>query len=266
MKIITITLQVFLLALISPLVSGVIRKIKNNLRMRKGPGIFQPYYNLLKLFGKEEVIPEYSSWIFRAAPYVMLSSTAAALFLVPVYAPGVSAAGMGDFLAIIFLLALGRFFMALAALDAGSSFGGMGSSREMFISSVVEPVIVLSAFAVGALHGSTNFEAMNLPDSMFLCRVSAALALLFAAIAETSRLPVDNQETHLELTMIHEAMVLEYSGRGLALTPTGETLLAYASRKLDAGTAAVLGRTAGAMVPVQGAAAPAVARTTWAGR
>jgi len=217
MKIITITSQVFLLILISPLVSGVIRKIKNNLRMRKGPGIFQPYYNLFKLFGKEEVVSERASWIFGAAPYVVLSSTVAALFLVPVYAAGVSADGTGDFLAVVFLLALGRFFIALSALDTGSSFGGMGSSREMFISSVVEPVIVLSAFAVGVLHCSTNFTAVNMPDTMFLCRAAAALALFFAAIAETSRLPVDNQETHLELTMVHEAMLLEYSGRPLAL-------------------------------------------------
>jgi formate hydrogenlyase subunit 4 len=217
MKILFILSQVLLLVLISPLVSGVIRKIKNNLRMRTGAGIFQPYYNLIKLFGKEEVVSANITWIFNAAPYVVIASTITAVSLVPVVVTKISMYTMGDFLLIIFLLSLGRFFMALSAIDTGSSFGGMGSSREMFLSAIVEPAAVLAVFAVAVSSGSTSLTAINIPDGMYLSRFLAAVALFFVAIAETSRLPVDNQETHLELTMVHEAMVLEYSGRSLAL-------------------------------------------------
>jgi len=205
------------LILLSPLVSGIIRKIKDNLRMRRGASIFQPYYNLLKLFNKEEVVSDKASWIFRVTPYIVFSSSVTALFIVPVLAPGISAGGMGDFLAVIFLLALGRFFLALSALDTGSAFGGMGSSREMYISSVVEPVAILAVFAASMGHGSTSLAAVNMPDGMLLARLAACVALLFVVIAETSRLPIDNQETHLELTMVHEAMLLEYSGSSLGV-------------------------------------------------
>ena len=217
MKIIIIIFQTLLLIAIAPLISGIIRKIKNNLRMRKGAGIFQPYSNLAKLFSKEEVISENTSWIFRAAPFIILSSVVAALMVVPVIIPEWSFGSMGDFLAVILLLALGRFFIALAGLDAGSSFGGMGSSREMFISSLVEPVALLAIFAVAVKTGSTNLKIITGVQPLYPSSVMAAVALFFVAIAETSRLPVDNQETHLELTMIHEAMVLEYSGRSLAM-------------------------------------------------
>ena len=213
MKTALILTQILLLIAVSPLVSGIIRKIKNNIRMRKGAGVFQPYYNLAKLFGKEEMVSDTTSWIFRAAPFIVLASSVCALSLVPVFAATLSFSNMGDFLAIIFILALGRFFIALAGLDAGSAFGGMGSSREMFISTFVEPVALLSVFAVSLNAGSTNLAAVGLR----LSSIIAALSLFIVAIAETSRIPVDNQETHLELTMIHEAMVLEYSGKSLAL-------------------------------------------------
>jgi formate hydrogenlyase subunit 4 len=217
MKTALILTQILLLIAVSPLVSGIIRKIKNNIRMRKGAGVFQPYYNLAKLFGKEEVVSDTTSWIFRAAPFIVLASSVCALSLVPVFAATLSFSNMGDFLAIIFILALGRFFIALAGLDAGSAFGGMGSSREMFISTFVEPVALLSVFAVSLNAGSTNLAAVSAPVGLRLSSIIAALSLFIVAIAETSRIPVDNQETHLELTMIHEAMVLEYSGKSLAL-------------------------------------------------
>ena len=217
MKTALILTQILLLIAVSPLVSGIIRKIKNNIRMRKGAGVFQPYYNLAKLFGKEEMVSDTTSWIFRAAPFIVLASSVCALSLVPVFAATLSFSNMGDFLAIIFILALGRFFIALAGLDAGSAFGGMGSSREMFISTFVEPVALLSVFAVSLNAGSTNLAAVSAPVGLRLSSIIAALSLFIVAIAETSRIPVDNQETHLELTMIHEAMVLEYSGKSLAL-------------------------------------------------
>lgn len=217
MKTLIVIIQSLLIIAISPLISGIIRKIKNNLRMRKGPGIFQPYYNLFKLFYKEELISKNVSWIFHAAPFIVLSSTVAVLLLVPVIVPEWSLNFMGDFLLIIFLLGLGRFFLALSGLDTGSAFGGMGSSREMFISSFVEPIMLIAVFAVAVKSGYTNMSSISAIKMVYLSSVVAAVALLFVTIAETSRLPVDNQETHLELTMIHEAMVLEYSGRSLAI-------------------------------------------------
>ena len=217
MKILFFIVQVLGLVLLAPLVSGIIRKVKNNLRMRQGPGILQPYYNLIKLFGKDEVISVNTSWIFTVTPYVVLVSSVLALMLVPVFVSDVSLNYMGDFLLIIFILALGRFFLALAGLDAGSSFGGMGSSREMFISSFVEPVVAMVIFVVALNAHSTGLQVISAVPVLSLPLIIAATAMMFVIIAETSRIPVDNQETHLELTMVHEAMVLEYSGRSLAL-------------------------------------------------
>lgn len=159
---------------------------------------------------------ETSSWIFRAAPFVLLSSSITAALILPVFSTS-AAYHFGDFLALVFILALGRFFIALAALDAGSSFGGMGSSREMFISSLVEPALCAVIFALALQSGSTNIALINAPYRFSVASVAAGLALFLVTIAETSRVPVDNQETHLELTMVHEAMVLEYSGRSLAV-------------------------------------------------
>jgi len=193
-------LQALLIIALAPLAAGLITKIKNNLRLRQGQGILQPYRNLWKLFGKEKIIPENSSWIFRATPFIVFATSLTAALLLPL-------GRVGDLLAIIFILALGRFFLALAALDAGSSFGGMGSSREMFISSFVEPAACLIIFVIYLSPGST----------WSLAHLLAGLALLIVILAETSRLPVDNQETHLELTMVHEAMLLDYSGPSLAL-------------------------------------------------
>jgi formate hydrogenlyase subunit 4 len=195
MKLMTILLQLALFIGVSPLLSGLIAKIKNNFRMRKGQGIFQPYYNLAKLFSKSEVISENASWIFKLTPLV----------------------SAGDFLALIFILALGRFFLVLAGLDTASSFGGMGSSREMFISSLAEPALYLAVFAVSLRFGSTSLVVASQMHTLSASLIVAASALFLVTIAETSRIPVDNQETHLELTMIHEAMVLEYSGKRLAL-------------------------------------------------
>ena len=217
MKILIIIVQVLFLVAIAPLLSGIIRKIKNNLRMRKGASILQPYYNLAKLFAKDEVISENSSWIFRLTPFIVFSAFVCALLFVPINTAANPFNYIGDLVLVIFLLSLGRFFLALAALDTGSAFGGMGSSREMFISSLVEPVIIVSIFAVAANFGSTNPSVIVSQHSIRFSSVVAGLALAMAIIAETSRVPVDNQETHLELTMIHEAMLLEYSGRSLAL-------------------------------------------------
>lgn len=217
MKTILIVIQVVLLIALAPLLSGIIRKIKNIIRMRKGAGIFQPYYNLSKLFSKDEIISENASWIFRLTPYIVLGSAITALLLVPSIIHGSAFQYMGDFILIIFTLSLGRFFLALAGMDTASAFGGMGSSREMFISALVEPVALISIFAVALNTGSTNLNVISGAQAMSLPSIIAVISLLMVTISETSRLPIDNQETHLELTMVHEAMVLEYSGRSLAL-------------------------------------------------
>lgn len=217
MKIIVIFLQSAFFIAAAPLISGVITKVKNNIRMRKGQGVFQPYRNLAKLFSKAEVISEAASWIFKIAPFVVIASSLAAALLIPVFIAPSPANHMGDFLALIFIFALGRFFLALAALDTGSAFGGMGSSREMFISSLAEPAVCLAIFAVSLQFGSTSISAFSGMHAVSAASLIAAAALFLVALAETSRIPVDNQETHLELTMVHEAMVLEYSGRRLAL-------------------------------------------------
>lgn len=210
-------METLFLIIIAPLVSGIITKVKNNLRMRKGAGVFQPYHNLIKLFYKEEVVSLSASWIFRITPFIVLSSVILAVLLVPVFVIKPCTAYIGDFILIIFILALGRFFTALAGIDAGSSFGGMGSSREMFLSSMAEPAAVLAIFAVSLNAGTTNLGVISGLHVIKFSSIIAGISLLMVAIAETSRIPIDNQETHLELTMIHEAMVLEYSGRSLAL-------------------------------------------------
>ena len=217
MKIFILILQLVLFIGIAPFLSGLITKIKNNIRMRRGQSVFQPYYNLAKLFSKGEVVSETASWIFRAAPFVVISSSLAAAILIPVFIFSSPMHYMGDFLALIFIFSLGRFFLALSALDTGSSFGGMGSSREMFISSLVEPALLLVVFSVSLQFGSTDISAFSGMHAVTVSSIVAAIVLFLVTIAETSRVPVDNQETHLELTMVHEAMVLEYSGRSLAL-------------------------------------------------
>jgi formate hydrogenlyase subunit 4 len=212
-----IILQITLFIVTAPFLSGLITKIKNNLRMRKGQSVFQPYYNLVKLFSKDEVISETASWIFRITPFVVFSSTLVAAILIPIVIFTAPAYQIGDFLVLVFIFALGRFFLALSALDTASSFGGMGASREMFISSLVEPALCMVIFAISLHFGSTDISAFSGVHAITVSSVVAVMALLLISLAETSRIPVDNQETHLELTMGHEAMVLEYSGRSLAL-------------------------------------------------
>jgi len=216
MKIFVFIFQWCFICAAAPFVSGVISRVKNNLRMRIGAPVLQPYYNIFKLFRKDEVVSETSSWIFRAAPGIVLSSSLCALSLIPAFAAGNPVIFAGDFLAVLFILSLGRFFIALAGLDAGSTFGGMGSSREMFISSLAEPCACLAVFSITLRSGSTNIELLGLCGIPHIAVIFACFSILMVILAETSRLPIDNQETHLELTMIHEAMVLEYSGKQLA--------------------------------------------------
>jgi len=217
MKITLILIQLVFFIVVAPLLSGLITKIKNYFRMRKGQSVFQPYYNLIKLFSKNQVVSQTASWIFKVTPFIVFSSTLTVALLMPVFILTNPLYRAGDFLAIIFIFALGRFFLCLAAIDTGSPFGGMGSSREMFISSLAEPALCLVVFSIFLQFGSTNIFVFSNTHTASVSSIVAAIALFLVAVAETSRIPVDNQETHLELTMVHEAMALEYSGKSLAL-------------------------------------------------
>jgi formate hydrogenlyase subunit 4 len=215
--------QLALLLLVAPLVSGVMKTLKARLQMRRGPGILQPYRDLHKLLRKGMVIPVTASWLFSATPYVLFVSTVLAGLMVPMVAAETPLGLFGGVLAVVYLLGLGRFFLALGGLDTGSSFGGLGSSREMTISALAEPTLMLAVFTVAIGAGSTTLSEMAKAaigqQWHFLApsQVLAFAALFLVLIAETGRIPVDNPATHLELTMIHEAMILEYSGPYLAM-------------------------------------------------
>jgi formate hydrogenlyase subunit 4 len=222
-----IIIQILLILALSPLLSGIIKKLKAIFQIRIGPSIFQPYFDLAKLMRKDSVVSKDVSWIFHVAPLVSFVAILAAGLMVPIYITVIPFGFAGDLIAVVYLFALARFFIALASLDAGSAFGGMGGSREMFVAAMVEPALMLSIFAVALNVGSTNLSYISQTVSMMGIeglspyQMLAFVALFVIAIAETGRIPVDNQATHLELTMIHEAMILEYSGRQLAIVELG---------------------------------------------
>ena len=218
MNILLNVIQALGVVLLAPLVAGMIKTAKARMQNRRGPKLFQVYFDLIKLLHKDSVVSPTVSWIFNLAPYIYFAGAVAAAALVPVSASRSS--GVGDIFTLIYLLALGRFFLVLASLDAGSAFGGMGGAREMFIAVLVEPALLLSMMTVAFKAQSTNLGLMasmveNSPLS--LAYVFAAVAFFIVLLAETGRIPVDNPDTHLELTMIHEGMTLEYSARKLAL-------------------------------------------------
>ena len=215
--------QVLLALLLAPGVVGLIRWLKARLQNRRGAPVWQPYRELRKLFGKEAVVSSNASWIFRAAPAIVFTSTVAVACLVPMLAVPLPVDAVGDLLVVVYLLLLGMFFLSLAGLDPGSAFGGMGASREVTVAALAEPTLALAIFALAVRAGSTNLGqivARTMADPAAALSPGHLLAfgaLFVVMLAETGRLPVDNPATHLELTMIHEAMVLEYSGRYLAL-------------------------------------------------
>jgi formate hydrogenlyase subunit 4 len=213
--------QMLLVLALAPLLLGFTRKVKARLLGRQGPPIVQPYRDLVRLVRKEAVLAENASWLFRSAPYLIFAATWVAAALVPTFATGLYFSWSADLIAIIALIGSARFFQALAGMDVGTSFGGLGSSREMLFASLAEPAMIMIVFTVALVAGSTQLSAIaSFMHEHAALRVSlglALVALIIVAIAENSRIPVDNPATHLELTMVHEAMVLEYSGRHLAL-------------------------------------------------
>ena len=213
--------QMVFVLLLAPLLLGLTRKLKARMLDRVGPPLIQPYRDLLKLVRKEVVIAENASWLFRFAPYLIFATTWVAAALVPTFATGLQFSWTADLIAITALLASARFFLALAGMDIGTAFGGIGASREMLFASLAEPAMIMMVFVVALVAGSTQLsDVANFMLTHASLRVSlgmALVALIIVALAENARIPVDNPATHLELTMVHEAMVLEYSGRHLAV-------------------------------------------------
>lgn len=208
--------------LVAPLFVSIIKKVKAWAQGRSGPSVFQTYFTLAKLLKKETVYSSHSSWVMRVTPYVSIAAVLVAALFVPLVFVPEPVGGIGNIILLLYLLALARFFMALAGLDAGSSFGGMGSSREMSISAIIEPTTIIVFAALVFV-----FKSLNVFD-MFAASAAAGapatptlillgISLFIILVVETSRIPVDNPETHLELTMIHEGMILEQSGKNLAL-------------------------------------------------
>ena len=215
-------LHVVLMLAAAPLLVGVLRRIKARLLGRAGPPVLQPFLDLARLLRKQPVLAHNASFLFRAAPAVGFAAILAAACLVPSFSLGMTLAPASDLLAIVGLLTLARVSLALAAMDVGTAFGGIGASREMMFSTFAEPAMMLVIFTLALLAGATNLDLIAgvLREGTLGLRVSLGMILiacLAIALAENGRLPVDNPLTHLELTMVHEAMVLEYGGRDLAL-------------------------------------------------
>lgn len=215
-------LHLIAIPVLSPLSIGIIRKIKARFQNRVGASIFQPYRDLMKLFRKNEVISEDASWIFTTAPYLIFGSTLALAAGIPLVLHYGAYLPTSDLLVFAYLLAFGAFFLALAGMDTGSGFGGFGASREMMIAALTEGGLILSLVAAAFIAGASNIAVMpallaGIHFSQYLPLALAGAAFFIALLAENARYPVDNPATHLELTMVHEAMILEYSGKRLAL-------------------------------------------------
>ena len=214
-------LQMTLVIAVAPLLTGVIRRTKARLLRRRGPPLLQPYRDLARLARKEAVVADSASWLFRMAPYLVFAATWVAAALIPTFATGLLFSWSADLIAIVALLGSARFFLALAGLDVGTSFGGLGASREAMFASLAEPAMIVIVFSLALIAGSTQLStvaaAMTAGVGLRVTLGMALIALLIVAVAENGRIPVDNPATHLELTMVHEAMILEYSGRHLAV-------------------------------------------------
>jgi formate hydrogenlyase subunit 4 len=203
--------------LLAPLLNGVIKTAKAGWQNRRGPGVLQPWYDVWKYLHRESVVSQHASWLFTLAPFVYFAAHLAAAGLVPTIIARSPLGGIGDVVVLVGLLALARFMLALAALDTASNFGGMGTSRELAFAALIEPALLLALFALALPAGSTALGALVGDGSASVSQALALAALFIVAVAETGRLPVDNPDTHLELTMAHEGMLLEYAGRPLGL-------------------------------------------------
>ena len=214
--------QALLYLVLAPWLAGWVGKVKARLQNRCGASMWQPYRDLYKLLSKETCMAHTASPLFRAAPYIVFVATWLAATAIPMLTCDLATAAIADVIVIAGMLALARFFLALAGMDVGTAFGGMGASREMFVSAMAEPAMLMAVFTLTMTAHSTNLATVveyQLTGASLLrpSYIFALAGLVLVAIAETGRIPVDNPTTHLELTMTHEAMILEYSGHQLAL-------------------------------------------------
>jgi len=221
--------QLALVLAVAPLLLGITRKVRARLLRRIGPPLAQPYRDIWKVMHKEAVLAHNASWLYRVAPYLIFAAIWVGVALIPTFATGLVLSSAADLIAIVALLGTARFALALAGMDVGTAFGGIGSSREMLIASLAEPAMLLVVFTVALVAGTTQLSAIasHMIGAPVGLRVSLGLALfafVFIAVAENGRIPIDNPATHLELTMVHEAMVLEYSGRHLAMIEAAAAL------------------------------------------
>jgi len=212
------------------LLVGVIRRTKAVVTCRRGPPLLQAFFDLAKLGQKGEVLASTTTWVFRSAPWVTFFVVVVVGMLVPTFSTWAPLEKQADLILLVYLLGLERFYRTIAALDTGTSFAGLGASRESFISSLAEPALVLSLWCTGLLTGTLYIpEMVSQFSRRALLELSPAyllvlLPLVLVTLAENARIPVDDPTTHLELTMVHEAMGLEYSGRGLALIEWGSMI------------------------------------------
>lgn len=222
--------QVLVVVALAPLLVGVMRRVRARLEGRVGPSVWQPWRDTRKLFRKERIRPMHTSWVFTVAPAVILSTTVVVVAACPLIATQATLGPVGDLFVVVYLLLLGTVALALAGLDPGTAFGGMGASREMTIAALAEPAVLLAVFALSVPAKSSNLgtivaATIAAPErAVSPASLLALVAFLIVTLAEAGRLPVDNPTTHLELTMIHEAMVLEYAGPDLALVELGAAM------------------------------------------
>ncbi|MCG3200678.1 MAG: Formate hydrogenlyase subunit 4 [Gammaproteobacteria bacterium] len=231
--------QAVLVVLLAPLFAGWVNQCRAWLQNRRGPGMLQPYRVLRKLFHKDAVLAHRASFLFRATPYIRFGCMVLAAYIIPTLASGLPISPAADVIALVGIFALGRVFMALAAMDIGTAFGTMGARREMLVAFLAEPALLMVFFTPALISQSTSLSTIvhTLAYQPFVIHPGlafAAIAFLMVLLAENARLPIDNPATHLELTMIHEALVLEYSARHLALMDWASNLklLAYATMGL----------------------------------
>jgi formate hydrogenlyase subunit 4 len=223
-QVVTAVVQLGVVVVGAPLLVGLVRRLRARLEGRAGPSILLPWRELAKQLRKEAIRPEHTSWVYVAAPLVVFSTSAVVAVIVPFVSTRSPFDGVGDLFVVVALLLVGSVFLALGGLDPGTAFGGMGASREMTIAALAEPTLLVATFSLAIPAGSSNLAvivagSLDSPARIFAVpSLLAFAALTIAGLAETARLPVDNPSTHLELTMVHEAMVLEYAGPDLALT------------------------------------------------
>ena len=229
-QVLVAVVQVAVVAVGGPLLLGLMRKVRCRLEGRVGAPIYQPLLDLRKLFAKQRMRPRESSWVFGAGPVVLVTTAVAVVAVSPLATTHPPLGQSSDFFAVVFVLLLGSVLLALSALDTGTAFGGMGSSRSMTIGALCEPALLVAILAMAIPARTSNLPALvrvGLTHPAIIAspaRILALASFLVVILAESGRLPVDNPSTHLELTMIHEAMVLEYSGADLGLIVLGESM------------------------------------------